>query len=157
VRSFLPVTIVAPFSDCTQVGSDPGRDFVGGRERVTPNAENPPASVAKQSSDATVANDVAGDLALPILRVSLWHAAMPRAAVPKAAINKDDESLADENEVGAPGDRLLAAPTGNSRSSQNGDQLQLGSFIAARMDSGHYFGAFFLCEQVRHFQTIELS
>jgi hypothetical protein len=114
--------MVAPFVGGTQLGSDACGDGFGSCERVAPNADNPPASAAKQPGYATVAGAVAGDFALPILAVSLGHAAVPAAAVPEAAVHEDGEAGAAEDEVGAAGERLVTTPASDAGGAQNGRQ-----------------------------------
>jgi hypothetical protein len=87
-----------------------------------PDAENSPASVAKQPGCATVTGSVAGNFVLPILAVSPGHAAVPTAAMPEAAINEKSEALAGENEVGAAGQWLVPPPAGDVGGAQNGRQ-----------------------------------
>jgi len=64
--------------------------------------------------------------------------------VPETAVNEDSQALTAENEVGAAGERLVAAPAGDASVAQDGNQLEFGGFIAARADSGHDLGALFL-------------
>ena len=61
--------MVAPFGRGTQARSEPGRHGVGRCEGVAPNAENPPALIAKQPCHEKVTGDVASDFVLPISAV----------------------------------------------------------------------------------------
>jgi hypothetical protein len=67
-----------------------------------------------------VAVGIAGDFALPILVVSLRHAAVVPTSMPEAAINKDSQALSWENEVRAARERLVAPPpAGDSGGAHN--------------------------------------
>jgi len=117
----LPIGIIALLGDGIQVGSDSRCDDMGRRERVTPNSEHPPASPAKQPGHAAVAGNVAGDFALPIFAVSKRHAAVPYATMPEAPINEDSHALTGKNKVRSAGKQLVAAPSGDSGGTKNGD------------------------------------
>jgi hypothetical protein len=155
--ALLPAGIVAAFATDTQAGSDAKGNFVWRSKRVAPNAENSPAKFAKQPGNSTVAGGVAGDFAFPILAVSAGHAVVPRAAMPETTVNKDSQALTAENEVGTANERLVATPACDAGGAHDGDQLQLGGFIAARADGGHDFGPLFLCENVRHLESLAFS
>ena len=86
---------------------------------MAPDAENSPASVAKEPGCAAVAGTVAGDLDLPVLAVPLGHAAMQAAAVPETAVHEQDETSTAEGEVGATRERLVPPPAGEACSTKD--------------------------------------
>ena len=86
-----------------------------------------------------------------VLAISLWHPTVPAAAVPKATVNEDSEPGAPKDEVGPAWEALVTTPAGDSLGTEDGRELQLGGFVAARADGGHDLAAPCLCEYVGHF------
>jgi len=114
--------MVAHSGGDTQLRSDSGGDGLGGCERMFPDAENSPASAAKQPGCAPVTGSIMGNFVLPILAVSPGHAAVPTTAMPEAAINEECDTSGGENEVGVARQWLVPPPAGDVGGPQDGRQ-----------------------------------
>jgi len=87
---------------------------------VAPNSKNAPAFGAEEAVCTAVTGGVEGDLALPVIAIALWHAAVPAAAVPEAAIDEDGEAGALEDEIRAAGEGLVATPARDAVGAKDG-------------------------------------
>jgi hypothetical protein len=145
--------ILAPFAARSQLRNDPLCN-VHVEQGMFPNAQHSPTSRAQHPRCGSVSRAVSGDLALPILSVSLGHSAVPTAAMPKAAVHKDGEALLAENEIGLSGQRLLATPARDAVGAENGGELEFRVFVAVRTNRRHYLRPLLLAENICHGASI---
>jgi len=117
---------------------------------VLPQPDDGPACGAEGAFDIVVALSVAAEFGEPVCAVAARLAAVLRATMPEAAVNEDGEALAPKDEIGMAWHGLVSAPAGDAGSAEDGNQLQLGGFVAARADRGHDLAALLLCEYVGH-------
>jgi hypothetical protein len=117
---------------------------------MAPKTENLPASVAKQPGNATVANDVPSDFALPVRAIPLRHPAVPPAAMPEAAVNEDSKTLTAEYEIRLSGKVLISTPACNSARSKNCNQLEFRFLVSFGLNRSHYLRALNFVEDVTH-------
>jgi hypothetical protein len=121
---------------------------------MLPKPEHCPACLGQGSFDNRVSLLVAAEFRKPILAIAAWFTAMLGAPMPETTVNEDGKALWAKSKIGAADKRLVAPPASYSIGTQNGSQLLLSVFVAARSDSGHDQRALFLCEYVRHFLAL---
>ena len=90
---------------------------------MTPEAEDAPATAAKQPRCVAVVCSVTSDFKLPVFAVCLWHAAVAAAAVPEAAVYENGQALVAEDEVGTAWQGLVPTPAGYAGGAKEGCQL----------------------------------
>ncbi len=115
-----------------------------------PNSNHAPTGPLEPAGGFTVAEDISGDFALPIVAVVSGHPQVLGATVPEAAVHEDRKAFSAEDEIGLAGKGLVSAPAGDAVGAENGGEPQFRGAVSGGPDRGHDLGAFLLCEHVGH-------